>query len=244
MPAVFALPTVSARRLSTVGALAALSVFGLAAAASAHVTVNPGTAEQGGFTKVSFRVPNERDDASTTKVQVDLPTDTPVAFVSVRPVPGWTVKVEKSKLKTPVEMEGSKLTEAVSRITWSGGKIDAGQFQEFDVSMGPLPSNATRMLFKAEQTYTGGEVVKWDQDPGDGQNEPEHPAPELKLTPKGAAQAAATGPTAQVKPAAAAPAEEDASDGTARVLGGIGVAVGVIGLGVGGYGLSRARGRA
>ncbi|QXJ23264.1 YcnI family protein [Actinomadura graeca] len=232
-----------ARRLATLASLAALSVIGLATAASAHVTVNPGTAEQGGFTKVSFRVPNERDDAGTTKIQVDLPTDHPVAFVSVRPVPGWKVKVEKSKLKTPLKMEGSQLTEAVSRITWSGGKIDPGQFQEFDVSMGPLPTGVDRMLFKAEQTYSGGEVVKWDQDPGDGQNEPEHPAPALKLTPKGVEPAAAKSPagvTAQPKAAATS----DASDGTARVLGGIGIAVGVIGLGVGGYGISRARSRA
>ncbi|TDD72143.1 YcnI family protein [Actinomadura rubrisoli] len=229
-----------ARRLGAVASLAALSVIGLATAASAHVTVNPGTAEQGGFTKVSFRVPNERDDAGTTKVQVDIPAEQAVAFVSVRPVPGWTVKVDKAKLKTPIKAEGSELTEAVSRITWSGGKIDPGQFQEFDVSMGPLPTNADRMLFKAEQTYSGGEVVKWDQDPGNGQNEPEHPAPVLKLTAKGAAAPASAGLTAAAKPAPKA----DADDGTARLLGGIGIAVGVIGLGAGAYGITRARSRA
>ena len=78
-------------RLAAVTALTSLSLVGLAGAASAHVTVNPGSAEQGGFTKVAFRVPNERDDAGTTKVQVDLPMDHPIAFVSVRPVPGWSV---------------------------------------------------------------------------------------------------------------------------------------------------------
>ncbi|MFD0683528.1 YcnI family copper-binding membrane protein [Actinomadura fibrosa] len=231
-----------ARRLGAVASLAALSVVGLATAASAHVTVNPGTAEQGAFTKVSFRVPNERDDAGTTKLQVDLPAGQPIAFVSVRPVPGWTVKVEKAKLKTPLKMEGSELTEAVSRITWSGGKIDPGQFQEFDVSMGPLPTDADRMMFKAEQTYSGGEVVKWDEEQRDGQSEPEHPAPTLKLTPKGAATTAAAGLTASAKPAAKAEAKSD--DGTARLLGGIGIAVGVVGVGVGAYGVSRARSRA
>lgn len=230
------------RRAALVGAGAAIAVVGLATAASAHVTVNPGTAEQGGFTKVSFRVPNERDDAGTTKVQVDLPADHPIAFVSVRPVPGWDVKVDKTKLKTPVKSEGGELTKAVSRITWSGGKIEAGQFQEFDVSLGPLPTGVDRVLFKAEQTYSGGEVVKWDQDPGNGPNEPEHPAPVLKLTPKGAAEPAAAGaPSVKASPAAAA--ESDSSDGTARTLGGVGIAVGVVGLAVGGYGLSRARAR-
>ncbi|MQY05676.1 YcnI family copper-binding membrane protein [Actinomadura macrotermitis] len=226
-----------ARKPAALAALTAALVIGLAPAALAHVTVNPGTAEKGGFTKVSFRVPNERADAGTTKVQVGLPADHPVAFVSVRPVPGWTVKVEKAKLKTPVKVEGGELTEAVSRITWSGGRIDAGQFQEFDVSMGPLPEDADRLVFTAEQTYSGGEVVKWDQDPGDGANEPEHPAPVLKLTPKGAADARPAALTATaVKPA-------EADDGTARLLGGLGLGAGVIGIAAGGLGLARARSR-
>ncbi len=48
--------------------------------------------------------------------------------------------------------------------------------------------------------------------------------------------------TAEKKPADTASASTD--DGTARLLGGIGIAVGVIGLGLGGYGLGRARSRA
>jgi periplasmic copper chaperone A len=51
--------------------------------ASAHVSVQPGTAEQGGFTKVAFRVPNERANASTSKLEVILPTDHPISFVSM-----------------------------------------------------------------------------------------------------------------------------------------------------------------
>ncbi|WP_131743484.1 YcnI family copper-binding membrane protein [Actinomadura roseirufa] len=230
---------ITVRRLTGIASLAALSLVGLATAASAHVTVNPGTAEQGGFSKVSFRVPNERPDAGTVKVQVDLPADHPIAFVSVRPVPGWTVKVDKAKLKTPLKMEGSTLTEAVSRITWSGGKIEAGQFEEFDVSLGPLPTDTDRLMFKAEQTYSGGEVVKWDQDPGNGQNEPEHPAPTLKLTPKGAVPTvAAAAHSTTVRPASA-----DSDDGTARTLGWTGIGVGVAGLALGGFGLARGRSR-
>jgi len=230
----------SIRTFAAATGLATIAVVSFATAASAHVTVNPDEAEQGGFTKVSFRVPNERDDASTTKVQVDLPADHPLAFVSVRPVPGWSVKVEKSKLKTPLKAEGSTITEAVSRITWTGGKIDAGQFQEFDVSMGQMPTDTDHLTFKAEQTYTGGEVVKWDQEQQPGQEEPEHPAPVLKLTPKAAENASATGaPT--VKAAAESKASDSADDGTARLLGGLGLAAGVIGIAVGGYGISRAR---
>ncbi|MCP2340206.1 YcnI family copper-binding membrane protein [Actinomadura rupiterrae] len=232
---------VRARRLAAVATLAGVSLVGLATAASAHVTVNPGTAEKGGFTKVSFRVPNEKPSAGTTQVRVDLPADHPVAFVSVRPVPGWTVKVAKSKLATPLKAEGGELTEAVSSITWSGGRIDPGQFQEFDVSLGPLPGNADRLVFKAAQTYSDNSVVNWDQDPGNGTNEPEHPAPVLKLTPKGAdGQGMAVAATSKTPPAASAKSD----DGTARTLGGVGIAVGVIGIAVGTYGLSRNRSRA
>ncbi|MGI5418813.1 YcnI family copper-binding membrane protein [Actinomadura luteofluorescens] len=230
-----------ARRAGTVASLAALSVIGLAAAASAHVSVNPKTAEQGSYSKVSFRVPNERDDASTTKLVVNLPTDHPLSSVSVRPLPGWTVKVEKSRLPQPVKTEGGELTEAVTKITWSGGKIEPGRFEEFDVSMGPLPTDTDRLVFKADQTYSGGEVVKWEEPPAEGANEPEHPSPVLKLLPKGSATA--TGLTAQVKPAAAA-SSASSGDGTARLLGGIGIAAGVAGVAVGAYGVTRARSRA
>ncbi|GAA3930168.1 YcnI family protein [Actinomadura viridis] len=223
-----------ARRFAAVGSLTAVSVAGLATGAAAHVTANPSTAEQGSFTKVSFRVPNERDNAATTQVRITLPAEHPIEHLSVRQVPGWTVKVEKAKLATPVKTEGGELTEAVSTITWSGGEIEAGRFQEFDVSMGPLPSGVGRMLFKAEQTYSNDEIVKWDQDPGNGGAEPEHPAPSLTLTPKGAAPAPSGNATVPV-------AATSADDGTARLLGGLGLAAGVLGVGVGGFGLARSR---
>ncbi|MEU9017380.1 YcnI family protein [Actinomadura sp. NPDC048394] len=232
-----------ARRLGTLASLTGLGLIAFATAASAHVTVNPKTAEQGSYAKVSFRVPNEEDHADTTKLVVNLPADHPVASVSVRPVPGWTAKVVESTLPKPIKTEGGELTKAVTQITWSGGKIEPGQFQEFDVSLGPLPTDTDTMMFKADQTYSDGQVVKWEQDPGDGSNEPEHPAPTLKLTPKGTGDAATAGLTAQSKPAAAK-TEASSDDGTARVLGGVGIGVGVIGIAVGGYGLSRARSRA
>lgn len=181
-------------------------------------------------------MPNERDNASTTKLVVRLPAEHPLSSVSVRPVPGWTVKAEKSKLATPIKTHGGEVTEAVTVITWSGGKIDPGNFQEFDVSLGPLPTNTGELMFKADQTYSNGEVVKWDQPHAEGAAEPEHPAPVLKLVPKGKGDTAAVGLTAQVKPKDSASSD----DGTARLLGGVGIGVGVLGLLVGGYGLTRA----
>ncbi|MEV5829254.1 YcnI family protein [Spirillospora sp. NPDC052242] len=234
-----------ARRAAAVAALGAAGLVGPATAASAHVTVNPDAAEQGSWAKVSFRVPNERDDAATTKLRIDLPTEHPLRSVSVRPVPGWDVETEKTKLPQPVKTESGTITEAVTRITWTGGKIEPGQFQEFDVSFGPLPTNTDQMMFEAAQTYEGGEVVDWDQPTPENGAEPEHPAPVLALTP--AASGSGHGSGADTKLTATisgGTTSDDASDGTARLLGGVGIGAGVVGIAVGGIGLARARSRA
>jgi periplasmic copper chaperone A len=174
-------------------AAVAIGVFAGAGTASAHVTVNPREAVQGGYGKFSFRVPNEKDGASTVKLEVVIPTETAIASVSTRPVPGWTVTVERSTLPTPLKVHDSEVTEAVSKITWTateGNAVAPGQFQEFDVSAGPLPA-VDRIVFKALQTYSDGEVFRWIEEPVDGQPQPERPAPVLKLTT--ATAAAATG---------------------------------------------------
>jgi uncharacterized protein YcnI len=222
------------QRVAAVTGLAAATVALTAGIASAHVTANPNTAEPGSYSKISFRVPNEEKSADTTTVKVGLPLDHPIASVSVRPQPGWTVKVTKARLATPVKSDGAEVTQAVSAITWSGGTIAPGEFQEFDVSMGPLPTDTDRLMFTAEQTYSDGKVVRWNQDPGDGGQEPEHPAPTVHLVAAKDASAPARGGVA--KEASASP-----GDGTARLLGGLGLAAGLIGIAVGGYALTRKR---
>src|SRR3954468_1800414 len=128
-------PTLLKRAAVVAAAVAALTLA-LAGPASAHVTVNPNTATQGGYTKVTFRVPNETDSTDTTKLEVNLPTDTPVASVSLKPVAGWTAVTAKTKLATPIKSGDGEITEAITKITWTaqaGTAIKPGQFQEFDV---------------------------------------------------------------------------------------------------------------
>jgi uncharacterized protein YcnI len=88
-------------RPRAVAALAAAAALALPAAASAHVTLQPSTAPAGGFARVDVRVPNERDDSATTKVDVQLPPG--FAFVSFEARPGWKVTVEREKLDQPVK---------------------------------------------------------------------------------------------------------------------------------------------
>jgi uncharacterized protein YcnI len=168
----------------TLVAVAALAIGALAAPASAHVSVNPREATKGGFAKLAFRVPNERPDSGTTKVEVSFPVDHPLAFLNVRPVEGWTYKIERQKLATPIKSDEpgeEDVTDYISKITWEGGTIAPNEFQEFEVSGGPLPDDVDQIIFKAVQTYASGEIVRWIEEPTAGGEEPEHPAPVLKL---------------------------------------------------------------
>jgi uncharacterized protein YcnI len=176
------------RRLGAVVSigLAAVTLTLLAAGpAVAHVTVNPDEAEQGGFTKLAFSTPNERDNASTVKLEVILPTDHPLAFVSVQPHPGWSYTVQRRTLAEPIEVFGSQVTEVVSSVTFSADSpatsIGPGEFDEFNLSVGPLPE-VDQIVFKAIQTYSSAEVVRWVEQ-AVGHAEPEHPAPVLHLVP-------------------------------------------------------------
>ncbi|MHA6761729.1 YcnI family copper-binding membrane protein [Streptacidiphilus sp. PAMC 29251] len=240
------------RRTFTMTTLATLTAGGLlllAGPASAHVTVNPGSVAQGSYTEVSVRVPNEQDKADTTKVELYLPTDHPIASVSTENVPGWTVSVVKTKLAKPLTTDDGQVTEAVSEITWSGGTIKPGQFQDFALSLGPLPTDTTSLTFKALQTYSDGTVVRWIQPSVEGQPEPENPAPVLKLTAAGAADdggSASAAPSVTAAPpagttasASSATSSKDSSDTLARVLGGVGLVVGLLGVGFGFLGWRR-----
>jgi uncharacterized protein YcnI len=227
--------TTTRRRLTTVGALAATSVLLGAGPAFAHVSVDPESAAPGDYTVVNFKVPNERDDASTDKLEVNLPEDHPLASVMPQPVPGWDVKVTKSKLDKPIEVHGEKVTEAVTKITWTGGEVKKGEFQQFPVSMGELPHGTDQLVFKALQTYDDDEVVRWIEEPKEGQPEPEYPAPVLKLSGEadGHSDAAAGPEKASAETGTSDQAGGGGTDNTARVLGAVGIVAGVAGVAFG-----------
>ncbi|MEU3344927.1 YcnI family protein [Streptomyces sp. NPDC006700] len=233
------------RRAGAVAALAAAGVLAAAGIASAHVTVHPGSCAKGATDGVlTFRVPNEEDTASTTKVQVFLPTDHPVLGVLVSPRDGWTAKVTNTKLKTPVKTDDGTITDAVSEITWTGGRIDPGHFEDFDVAFGQLPDDIDQLTFKTLQTYSDGKTVRWIETAAQGEEEPENPAPVLKLTTKDAQDqgsgASATSPAARKNSDSREPTVPSA-DSTARGLGVAGLIVGVLGLAAAAFALVRGR---
>jgi uncharacterized protein YcnI len=229
-----------ARATAVVLAAASLTLVG-GAAAQAHVRVIPESTAGGSFTKFTFRVPNESDTASTTKLVVSLPADTPLAFLSAQHLDGWKVSITKSKLATPVEVEGTTITEAATKVTWvaeKGSEVAPGEFQEFSLSGGPLPTDVKALSFPAEQTYSDGTVANWNEPQAEGAEEPEHPLPSFALTaalPEGAdADAAPPAAAAPAAPAASGEiASENKNDSLARGLGIGGLLAGLIGLALG-----------
>lgn len=229
--------TATATATLALGAVVA-AVFGSAGPALAHITVDPKEATQGGYGRFAFRVPNESDTESTTKVEIFLPENAPLGSLSTMLVPGWTAVVEKRTLDEPVEVHGSQLSEAVSKVTWTAepeAAIAPGTFQEFPVSVGPLPTVDT-MVFKSLQTYSDGTIVRWIDEPTADGVEPEQPAPVLELVAVAASADPATEGEARI-----ADDEEKAGGGLAVGLGVAGLVAGLGGLVLGGLAFTRSR---
>lgn len=153
------------------------AAMALPAAASAHVTVQPGEAPAGGFTRIDIRVPNEDPDASTKSVRVQFPAG--IYWTSYEPIDGWKVSVKTRKLGKPVEMYGESLTTETAEVEFeaTGAGVKPGQFQDFGLSVSTPDKSGEVLKFPAVQTYGNGEVVRWI-----GAESSDKPAPTLTLT--------------------------------------------------------------
>ena len=191
------------------------SALAVPAAAEAHVTLQPNSAAAGAFTVENVRVPNERDDASTVKVDLQLPHG--FVFASYEPKPGWKVKMTKAKLAKPIQTDDGPIDEEVRRITFTGrgpnGKIAPGQFMDFPLSVQIPGKPGDKLTFKALQTYSNGEVVRWI-----GAPDSDTPAPVVTVTGDSA------------KPAATAPPARSEGGGASKGLGVAALVVGALGL--------------
>jgi uncharacterized protein YcnI len=227
------------RRTATLGALT-LAGLAVAASASAHVTVSPTSLPQGATAELTFKVPNEESKANTVELQLQIPTQYPIAQVLAKPVPGWTITEHTVTLAKPLTTDDGTFTTAVNEVDWTGGSIPPGQYQDFQLSVDPLPTDTTQLVFKAVQTYSDGDVVRWIDLATSSDSDPEHPAPVLTLTPASsdgdaAATATATAATASTgtNTTASASTSNSSSDGlgiAGLVLGAVGAACGAAAL--------------
>jgi uncharacterized protein len=215
-------------RVAAIGVTTAAAVVLLAVPAFAHITVTPGSAVAGSASELTFRVPNEEAKADTVKVDVQIPTGHPIAQLLVKPVLGWTVAVKTVTLAKPLVTDDGSFSQAVSEVIWSAGQIAPGQFQDFSVSADPLPQGISQLNFKAIQTYSNGDIVRWIDVPQAGQPAPDHPAPVLTLT---TGQAAAPVPAAN--PGSSTSMASSSGSSTLALAVGIGGLIfGLAGLGL------------
>ncbi|WP_213740982.1 DUF1775 domain-containing protein [Bradyrhizobium sp. dw_411] len=158
----------------------------MASSASAHVTLENHQATIGTGYKAVFAVPHGCAGSATTKIRVQIPE----GVIAVKPMPkaGWNVEVIKGKYAAEYDFHGTKFSEGVKEVVWSGGKLADDYYDEFVVSTfltGVLKPD-TVLYFPTVQECEQG-VSRWIEIPaGDhaAHTESKWPAPGVKLMPK------------------------------------------------------------
>jgi len=202
-------------RVAAAVGLAGGTVVAMALPASAHVTLHSYEAQQGGSDAlIQIRTPNEEDNATTTRLEVDFPVDTPLIGLYVEPTPGWQFQVTTSNLPKPLTNGDGTFTQYISQVVWSGGNIPVGGYVDFNIDVSDLP-NVPTIEVKAIQTYSNGDIVRWI-DPPNATPTPPHPAPTLDLTPAPSGNGASTTTSAPASGSQGAPAPTVSVKGLAR----------------------------
>src|SRR5262249_53636838 len=119
-----------------------------AAQAQAHAVVSPPTAEKGVLQVFTLSVPTEKENATTTKIELDVPSG--FAVDSFAPAPGW---------KRVVQAKGSGEEAVVQKIVWTGGRTPSEEDSVFQFNASA--PKAQDYTFKVIQTYSDGSIVDW-----------------------------------------------------------------------------------
>ena len=162
-----------------------IAVILAASSASAHVTLETKQVQVGSYYKAVFAVPHGCAGSPTIKLRVQIPEG--VIGVKPMPKPGWTVETVKGKYAAEYELHGSKFSEGVKEVVWSGGKLADDNYDEFIVATfltGGLKPNTT-LYFPVVQECEQG-VSRWIDIPKEGAHghDDKSPAPGVKLMPK------------------------------------------------------------
>jgi uncharacterized protein YcnI len=149
--------------------LGALALLAIPATSGAHFKVSPKRAPAAALERVVFEIPNERPDASTRRVAVQLPD----GFLSVAPGPvsGWKVRLVTEPLARPADVDGKQIKSEVKRIVLTAptasARLGPGEAEGRFVFRMLLPDTPGKTLtFKAIQGYDSGELVRWIGPPG------------------------------------------------------------------------------
>ena len=216
----------------TIGAI----VLGLAAPASAHVTISASTTAAGAFTVLTVSVPHGCDGSSTTEVAIQIPEQ--INAVTPTRNPLWEVDKQVEQLDPPVtDAHGNEITERVATVTYTANTpLPEGYRDAFELSLQLPDQEGETLVFPTIQTCEQGESA-WIEVPEDGQDpeELELPAPSVTVTASdGDAHAAEETPAVQE----AEPVDDDGNSLAAWALG-----AGILGILLGGAALVQARRR-
>jgi uncharacterized protein YcnI len=153
--------------------------------ASAHITLESKEATIGAPFKAVFVVPHGCAGSATIKIRVQIPDG--VIAVKPMPKPGWNVEAIKGKYAADYDFHGTKLSEGVKEVVWSGGKLPDDFYDEFVISTfltGGLKPNTT-LYFPTVQECEQG-VSRWIDIPADADHthDSKSPAPGVKLLSK------------------------------------------------------------
>jgi len=132
------------------------------AAASAHAHVSPSVVPARDSQVFTLAVPTEKEDASTTDVELTPPEG--FSIDSFVPSPGWKRDVQKT---------GEGEDAVVTKISWTGGHVPTDEDAAFSF-LGRTDSSKT-YTFGVRQTYSDGSVVDWN-----GPESSDTPAPTIE----------------------------------------------------------------
>ena len=131
-------------------ALAVVGSLVVTAAASAHAHLSPSIVPASESQVFTLAVPTEKEDASTTGVELTPPDG--FSIDSFIPSPGWKRDVQKT---------GSGEDAVITKITWTGGDVPTDEDAAFSF-LGSTDSSKT-YAFGVRQTYSDGSVVDWTE---------------------------------------------------------------------------------
>jgi periplasmic copper chaperone A len=139
--------TLACRALARAGVLAA--ALALAPSAFAHAELFPNVIPSGDGYLLNLAVPNEKENASTTEIELTIPSGFDLEHVA--PVQGWTATVSGQH-----EENGEK--EGGDSVTWKGKLSGTGLAV---LPFTGVPKNNGEYAFTVRQTYSDGSVVEW-----------------------------------------------------------------------------------
>jgi uncharacterized protein YcnI len=152
--------------------------------AKAHVTLEAQEAKVGSGYKAVLRVPHGCSGSATTSLRVKIPEG--VIGVKPMPKPGWTLTTKIGKYPKTYKLFHSELSEGVTEVGWSDGKLPDDWYDEF-VFTGFLAGDlepGKKLYFPVVQECEKG-VHRWIEIPAADKSRSDYPepAPELKLLP-------------------------------------------------------------